>query len=154
MTRRYHFSLLVDTPDVLTMDSIKHHQGRPWPGVVSGKMCGDAFWHECHAPGSGQQCWGGHLVTTLTSHIIVLSVFTPPAASPTEIFHPPLSITGGRLISSQHRSSSVMDVKITTVLLLLLLLQSQGKWYLLREDWRLNLIILVLICERVDYSAQ
>ena len=65
---------------------------------------------------------GGHLVTHLTSsssHRLYSLHFVPDSF--TDIFHPPLSITGGCLISSQHRSSSVMDVKIRTILLMLLL---------------------------------
>ena len=44
----------------------------------------------------------------------LLSIFTTIS---TDIFHRPVSITGGCLISSEHRSSSVMDVKIKSILL-------------------------------------
>ena len=44
----------------------------------------------------------------------LLSIF---ATISTDIFHRPVSITGGCLISSEHRSSSVMDVKIKSILL-------------------------------------
>ena len=47
-----------------------------------------------------------------------LGIFTTIS---TDIFHRPVSITGGCLISSEDRSSSVMDVKITSILVMPLL---------------------------------